>query len=180
MCAGPFGVCGGAVALRREFVAEMGGFDPSLFLYYEDVDLSWRGRLAGWGVAMAPGAVADHHAGASVGHSSPLHRRLTGRNHLVLLARYAPLTVVSRAWRHEVAALIWHARNALRVRASPTERRWSRAEVKLRGGYILGAVRRGPQALALRRRWRRRGRGSGTLGEIDSYVRHPAEGRWAG
>ncbi len=47
-----FGFSGGAVLLRRDALADVGGFDESLFMYYEDLDVSWRLRLAGTRSAM--------------------------------------------------------------------------------------------------------------------------------
>jgi hypothetical protein len=38
--------CGGAMALRREMVAQIGMFEERLFMYCEDVDLAWRAQLA--------------------------------------------------------------------------------------------------------------------------------------
>jgi GT2 family glycosyltransferase len=41
------GCCGGAMITWRQLVLDVGLFDSALFLYYEDIDLSWRIRLAG-------------------------------------------------------------------------------------------------------------------------------------
>ncbi len=49
-----FAWCGGAVLLRREYLDDVGMFDEELFLYYEDTDLSWRGRLRGWRYQYVP------------------------------------------------------------------------------------------------------------------------------
>lgn len=56
---------GAAIWLRRSALDEIGGWDERYFMYVEDVDLCWRLRRAGWGVAYEPGAVVTHHLGVS-------------------------------------------------------------------------------------------------------------------
>ena len=53
-------VSGAAFAIRREVFHTLGGFDEEMFLYMEDVDLSWRARLAGWTCAYAHASVVLH------------------------------------------------------------------------------------------------------------------------
>ena len=50
-----FAWCGGAVLLKRSYLDEVGTFDERFFMYYEDTDLSWRGRLRGWTVHVRAG-----------------------------------------------------------------------------------------------------------------------------
>lgn len=58
--------CGAAAMLvRPEAIREVGGFDPTFFLYGEDVDLGIRMTAAGWGVWVDPTATAEHEMGAS-------------------------------------------------------------------------------------------------------------------
>jgi hypothetical protein len=45
------------------FYSACGGMDESLFLYLEDVDLSWRAWLSGWKVLYEPCAVVTHFSG---------------------------------------------------------------------------------------------------------------------
>src|SRR5439155_5667860 len=40
-----FGGTGASLLLTRELLDDVGGFDPTLFMYYEDLDLAWRARL---------------------------------------------------------------------------------------------------------------------------------------
>ena len=53
--------CGGIFMLKREVFKTVGGFDEDLFLYHEDHDFSWRIRLAGWRLKVAPQAIMYHH-----------------------------------------------------------------------------------------------------------------------
>ena len=46
--------------VRRGAWDEVGGFEPAYFMYGEDLDLSLRLRLAGWGVGMVPEARVEH------------------------------------------------------------------------------------------------------------------------
>jgi N-acetylglucosaminyl-diphospho-decaprenol L-rhamnosyltransferase len=58
-------VLGAALALRRDAVTEVGGFDESYFMYNEEVDLCVRLRKQGWEVHYAPVATVAHVGGAS-------------------------------------------------------------------------------------------------------------------
>ena len=53
--------CGGIFMFRREIYEKIGSFDPDLFLYHEDHDLSWRIRLFGWKIQTTPKAEIYHH-----------------------------------------------------------------------------------------------------------------------
>ena len=77
------GFCGGSVLLRAAALDEVGLFDPAFFAYYEDTDLAWRLRRAGWRVTTAQAAVAHHAFGASGGGGSRWHVFLDRRNWLV-------------------------------------------------------------------------------------------------
>lgn len=101
-----FGFNGGACALRREALDEIGGFDPWLFLYYEDTDLSWRMRAHGWTVRYVEAAVAVHRHAASSRADSPLFRYYNTRNSLVVLGRHAPPVLVLRSTARQVLGLV--------------------------------------------------------------------------
>ena len=51
---------GACLLVRREKFAELGGFDPGYFMYFEDVDLGYRFGKAGYRNVYAPSAVAMH------------------------------------------------------------------------------------------------------------------------
>jgi GT2 family glycosyltransferase len=55
-----FGPCAGAALYRREMLDEIGLFDEDFYTYYEDVDLAWRARRAGWRCMYVPTARVLH------------------------------------------------------------------------------------------------------------------------
>ena len=65
------GFLSGAVLLLRKCALQSaGGFDPAIFLYYEDDDLSLRMRRAGFGLVLVADAVAEHIGGAGNGNEA--------------------------------------------------------------------------------------------------------------
>ena len=63
---GPVGWLSGSLLLIRPSAwASVGGFDPSYFMYFEDVDLGARLATAGWRSIYVPSAVVTHDGGHS-------------------------------------------------------------------------------------------------------------------
>jgi GT2 family glycosyltransferase len=58
-------VLGAAIGIRREAFNSVGGFDEDFYMYYEEVDLCYRLRQAGWEVMYNPEAAIIHAGGAS-------------------------------------------------------------------------------------------------------------------
>lgn len=58
-------VLGAALAIRRSAFESVGGFDSTFFMYYEEVDLCYRLRSAGWQIHFAPVTTIMHVGGAS-------------------------------------------------------------------------------------------------------------------
>ncbi len=118
-----FNFCGNGAAFPTHVLREVGLFDDDFFLYYEDTDLSWRLRAAGWAVHYEPSALLRHHHAASSGEASPVFRFHVDRNRLLMLTKNAsarlalsqvlryPLTTASVALR---AIRAGHARAAAR------------------------------------------------------------------
>jgi GT2 family glycosyltransferase len=53
-------VVGASLAVRRTVWDELGGFRPQFFMYYEEMDLSWRAELAGYTSLCVPQSVVLH------------------------------------------------------------------------------------------------------------------------
>ncbi len=96
-------VSGAAMLARRTALEAIGGITERYFLYHEDVDLSWRMRLAGWDVRFQPRAAVTHDYAFDKGNRKWFHLErnrawtvltcYSGRS-LVLLA---PLLLASEA-----------------------------------------------------------------------------------
>jgi len=65
-----FSACGAGFLIHRPLFELIGGFDEEFFMVYEDVDLSYRARLAGARVVCSFDAVVRHAGSASLGRAS--------------------------------------------------------------------------------------------------------------
>lgn len=137
-----FGGCGGAMAVRRTVIEQVGPFEARYFMYLEDVDLNWRAQLAGWPCIYAPDAVVYHHLSATGG--GVLASYYVGRNTLWVIARNYPGDLYAR-YRGAIWRTQWHiARDALRA--------WRGAAARARLRGQLAALVRWPAWRLERRR----------------------------
>ncbi|MFL6242577.1 MAG: glycosyltransferase [Acidimicrobiia bacterium] len=92
-----FAWCGGAVLLASRYLADAGLFDEQLFLYYEDVELAWRGSERGWRYRYVPDSIVRHVHSASTVEGSPLFDFYNERNRLLTLTRHADRRMLVKA-----------------------------------------------------------------------------------
>jgi GT2 family glycosyltransferase len=79
---------GAALLLRRKAFDAVGGFEPRIFMYGEDVDLSWRLRAKGWRVVYQPKLAVVHRTYREAGEVKPLQVFGGVASNLALRARY--------------------------------------------------------------------------------------------
>ncbi|MHB8457848.1 MAG: glycosyltransferase family 2 protein, partial [Acidimicrobiales bacterium] len=72
---------GGCTLIRADLLEALGGFDPSMTLFGEDIDLCWRAQIAGARVAVAPGARVRHRQLATSGSRGLGDQALLRRRH---------------------------------------------------------------------------------------------------
>jgi hypothetical protein len=148
-----FAWCGAGVVFRPAYLDDVGLFDERFFMYYEDTDLSWRGRARGWRYRYAPDAVLRHvHAATSVEGSALFHHYVE-RNRLVMLTKNAPWHLVASAAGRFVLSTASYARRDV-VRPLARGRRPSTGLVKARARSFAAYLRILPAVLRDRRRLR--------------------------
>jgi GT2 family glycosyltransferase len=150
-----FAWCGGGVLLRRAYLDDIGLFDEDLFMYYEDLELAWRGAQRGWRYRYVPGSVVHHvHAATSV-RGSALKQFYDERNRLLVLARHGtPVAATAAAARSLLVTASYARRDVV---APLLHRRRVRPDVVIRRLAAFGGfVRRLPAAISKRDRARRR------------------------
>jgi GT2 family glycosyltransferase len=120
-------------------------FDPSFFMYCEDVDLNWRSQLAGWKCWYAPQAIVYHKLSATGG--GPLASFYTGRNTLWVIVKNYPGRLLRQYWPDIQRAQWSVTRDALRAW------RGEAARARLRGQLAghLGWLRLLPKRRAIQR-----------------------------
>lgn len=145
-----FAWCGAAVLLRRSYLDDVGLLDERLFLYYEDLELAWRGRKRGWRYRYVPEAVVRHVHSATSVEGSELFHYYNERNRLLVLTRHAPLATLARALVRYVLVTASYARRDLIspwLRRQPTHTE----SVLRRLRALVGFLRLMPTMIRVRR-----------------------------
>ena len=89
------GACSGAALLiNRGLLEELGGFDPDLEAFGEDVDLSLRARRLGYPLRSLPEARVEHDLGATYGRHGARKLYLVERNRVRVAVRSLPTTAL--------------------------------------------------------------------------------------
>lgn len=100
-----------AVALRRSAFEQVGGFDPEIFAYCEEVDLVIRMRNVGWRFAIVDKARAEHIGSATLGSRTLAQMRHAARSRGYVAGVYR----ISFPWL--VTELVVGAVDSLRLRS---------------------------------------------------------------
>jgi len=87
-------VMGAALMTRRSIIEQVGGMDEDFFMYYEEVDLCYRIKQAGWRIVFLPNPVITHRGGQSVGQIPVRRRIMTLRSILIFLRKHRGKRVV--------------------------------------------------------------------------------------
>jgi N-acetylglucosaminyl-diphospho-decaprenol L-rhamnosyltransferase len=101
---------GAAMLVRRDRLLALGGFDETMFMDFEDIDLCWRAWHRGWTSVHVPEATLRHRVGVATAVSGLLRDRVRSSHHN--LVRFAlkcfPASDAARVVLGEVARLPRH------------------------------------------------------------------------
>jgi len=86
-----FWASGAAFFIKANLFKSVGGFDATFFAHFEEIDLCWRVKNAGYKVAAIPNSFVYHVGGSVIEYQSPRKTFLNFRNGLVLLHKNLPV-----------------------------------------------------------------------------------------
>jgi O-antigen biosynthesis protein len=86
-----FGASGSSAFYRSDALRAVGAFDPTFGSYYEDVDLAFRLRWAGYDCVFEPSCRVLHDVSATYDHGSPTLQRRMSRNAEILFWANLPM-----------------------------------------------------------------------------------------
>ncbi|WP_082505959.1 glycosyltransferase family 2 protein [Deinococcus sp. Leaf326] len=111
-----FGACAGAALYKRSLIKEIGFLDESFFMNLEDVDLSYRARLAGYDVAIARRSIVYHKVSSSVKKVSYLGNYYASRNIELVWWKNTPRRYLIRSLPDRLLHLVSSFISSLRSR----------------------------------------------------------------
>ena len=135
--------CGATVLLRAAYLQDTGLFDERLFLYYEDLELSLRGRARGWRYRYVPDSVVRHVHSATSVEGSALATHYNERNRLLVLTRHAgPAAGVRATMRYLLVTGSYFRRDVVSPLLRGERPRWETVRRRLRA--VAGFLRLAP------------------------------------
>lgn len=85
-----FWASGAAILVRAELFVQLGGFDDKYFAHFEEIDLCWRIKRAGYDIQAIPSSTVYHKGGGTLAYENPKKTFLNFRNNLMTLYKNKP------------------------------------------------------------------------------------------
>jgi N-acetylglucosaminyl-diphospho-decaprenol L-rhamnosyltransferase len=102
---------GAAMLVRRNLLLELGGFDETFFMEWEDLDLCWRAWTRGWSSVYVPQARLRHRVGAVTSEGMRARRSASSHHNLLRFAlKCLPRAAAARVVVGELLRLPRHPR----------------------------------------------------------------------
>lgn len=96
---------GACFVIQRALFEQIGGFDKNIFMYAEDVDISWNVRMHGKKIKYIPKATLNHYCYQEAGQIKPTQYYFSLINNLNLRLKYGNYRKVAR-WYVEVFKIL--------------------------------------------------------------------------
>ena len=110
-----FGACGVAGLYRGRMIKELGFYPEDFFIYYEDADLAYRAKRAGWKAVYCPSAIV-YHLGSETTERLGIKTYYLARNRLRSIIRNWELNLVIKnllwIFAYELASFLGGVINA--------------------------------------------------------------------
>ncbi len=81
---------GACMIVRSDVFKQLNGFDQDFFAHYEEIDLCWRIKNAGYRIICDPSVAVYHVGGGTLGAEKPYKTFLNFRNSLLMLHKNLP------------------------------------------------------------------------------------------
>ncbi len=101
-------LCGGALMFRPELLSDKPVFSAHFFAYYEDTDLSFRIRKAGYDVYYCPQSVVYHKHAATSNQQPIMFQHYNIRNRLLFIKLHYPEDVFLQHYKQKTKELQQH------------------------------------------------------------------------
>lgn len=85
---------GACLFIRSHIYHQLGGLDADFFAHFEEIDLCWRIKNAGYSIRYCPDSIVYHVGGGSLQHGNPKKTFLNYRNNLAAMVKNLPDDVV--------------------------------------------------------------------------------------
>lgn len=102
-----------AVLFKRSFFERVGGFDPKIFLYGEDIDISFRLRACGAELRYVPKAVVTHHSYSKPFEIKPSQFKGITRSNLYIRTRFGTWKDILKGIRMQIGILVFSSRQQI-------------------------------------------------------------------
>lgn len=91
-----FWASGACMFIRATLYHQLGGLDDNFFAHFEEIDLCWRLKNAGYSIEFCPDSVVYHVGGSSLSYGNPRKTYLNYRNNLQAMIKnyYSPLAAL--------------------------------------------------------------------------------------
>ncbi|HEY8401179.1 MAG TPA: glycosyltransferase family 2 protein [Cytophagaceae bacterium] len=89
---------GAAMVVRRNLFKSLNGFDKHIFMYAEDVDLSWRIRANGYKLKYVPKAIVNHYCYKEANEIKPVQYYNSILNNLLLRYKFGGFRTVLKGY----------------------------------------------------------------------------------